>query len=59
MKATCTWCLSIIDAPKHYDPLRQDLYCCKNCAEKDWLFKRWMNDNYLNYLVRKMKGEEK
>lgn len=50
--ACCTWCNSIVEAPAHYNPLQHDLYCCRHCREKDWLFRKWMNDKYLNWIAK-------
>ena len=54
--AVCDWCLTHVKAPTHYDPLQKAIYCSKHCLEKDWLFKRWMNDEWLTHVTNKYKG---
>ena len=59
MKATCDWCLTVVKAPKHYNPLQHAVFCNMHCVEKDWLFKRWMSDERLTELAERMRDEQK
>lgn len=56
-KATCDWCNAVIGAPKNYNPLQHAIYCSPHCVQKDWLFKRWQNDKFLNFIAKEYKGE--
>ena len=55
MKAVCDWCLTPIRAPNTYDPLQTAIYCGQHCLQKDWLFRRWQNDDYLNFKAKEVK----
>ena len=55
MKAVCDWCLTPIKASKTYDPLQTAIYCGQHCQQKDWLFRRWQNDDYLNFKAKEVK----
>jgi uncharacterized protein with PIN domain len=46
--ATCGWCLTHVKVPDHYDPLRREVYCCKQCFQADWMFRQWMSDEEIN-----------
>ena len=55
MNAVCDWCLTPVRAPSHYNPLQHAIFCCQHCAQKDWLFRKWQNDKYLNFIAKEVK----
>lgn len=57
MNAVCGWCLARVKAPSHYQPLLHEIYCSVHCQQKDWLFKKWMSDRWLNYVAKEYKNE--
>ena len=59
MKACCNWCLAIVNAPDDYERLTTRCFCSKNCQEKDWLFRKWQNETWLNIIARRWKDETK
>lgn len=53
----CNWCHTIVKAPDDYDRRTTRLYCSKDCLEKDFLFRSWQNDEWLNYVAQKRKEQ--
>ena len=56
MKAVCDWCLTPVKASDTYNPLRNGIFCSNHCIQKEWLFKKWQNDKYLNWLAKETKN---
>lgn len=50
MKDACCWCLTIVEIPDNA-PEDRRVYCCMACKQLDWMFRKWMNDKYLNLLI--------
>lgn len=55
-RGCCNWCHAIVEAPDDYDRRVHRLYCCTDCLEKDWLFRRWQNDTWLNIVAEMNRG---
>jgi hypothetical protein len=47
-RATCGWCHTFLKVNDTYDNRIQTVYCCRQCLEADWLFRRWQSDEELN-----------
>lgn len=56
-KGTCNWCLTIVQAPPNYDRRTTRLFCSTDCQMKDWLFRRWQNDEWLTYVANKRRDD--
>ena len=56
MQACCNWCNAILKVADTYDRTKQRAYCNVHCLQKDYLFMRWQNDEWLNYVAQKHKG---
>lgn len=56
MKDVCQWCLTVVKVPVGFNPKTHTAYCNNHCAQKDWLFKRWQNDEYLTTHAANYKG---
>lgn len=50
----CVWCSALVKVQD--DASYKFVYCSNTCAQLDWMFRKWMNDKYLNLLIEEARN---